>query len=190
MALERVLECPRTIEKLRSAPLGELLDGFCDWLLENGFARFTVRNHLANVSHLNEHLAARNRAGWQTLSAKDVEGFLREYPLRAQNRGPLDHHLFRVQFSLSRFIAYLRCSGLFEPAANTVIYQPLRDAYLLWLRDHQHAAAGTIELRSRSIGQFLQWLGPQATPQGCVALTPETLERFVPLFCVGSQTLD
>ncbi len=178
MALERVFECPRTLRRLRRDPLGKLPDGFCDWLLGHGFARCTIRKHLSNISHLNEHLAARNRVGGQTLSAQDVEGFLKEYPLRAQNRGLLHRHVCEVQCSVSRFIAYLRSSGLFEPCAHTAIYQPLRDAYLLWLRDHQHAAAGTIELRSRSISQFLQWLGPQATPQGCLALTPETVERF------------
>jgi site-specific recombinase XerD len=46
------------------------------------------------------------------------------------------------------------------------------------MRDDQHAAVGTIELRSRSISQFLEWLGPQATPQGFSELTPETVERF------------
>lgn len=178
MALELVLECPQTIEKLRGGPLGKLLDEFCDWLLEHGFARFTVRNHLANVSHLNEYLAARNRAGWQTLSARDVERFLREYSLKAQNRGPSEYHLCRVRFSVNRFIEYLRASDLFEPSVITVLYQSLRDAYLRWMRDDQHAAAGTIEIRSRSISQFLEWLGPQATPHGCSQLTAETVEHF------------
>ena len=57
MALELVFTCPGTLKKLRSSPLGKLLDGFCDWLLEHGFARYTVRKHLSNVSHLNEHLS-------------------------------------------------------------------------------------------------------------------------------------
>ena len=46
------------------------------------------------------------------------------------------------------------------------------------MREHQHASVGTIELRSHSITQFLRWLGPQATPQGCAELTAETIERF------------
>ena len=111
MALELVFECPRTLKKLRSGPLGKLLDGFCDWLLEHGFARYTVRKHLSNISHLNEYLGARNGAGWHTLSSQAVNEFLREYPLRARNRGPLDDHLCYVQFSVSRFIEYLR-SGM------------------------------------------------------------------------------
>ena len=178
MALELVFECPRTLKKLRSGPLGRILDGFCDWLLEHGFTRYTVRTHLSNVSHLNEHLGARNGAGWRTLSPQTVNGFLRGYPLQARNRGPLGQHLSRVQFSVSRFIEYLSSSGLFEPSTKTPIYQPLRDAYLQWMRIHQHAAAGTIELRSHSISQFLEWLGPKATPQGCLELTAETVERF------------
>ena len=100
MALEQAFTCPGTVKKLRSGPLGKLLEGFCDWLLEHGFTRYTARKHLSNVSHLNEHLGARNGAGWQTLSAQEVNGFLREYPLRARNRGPLDQHLSRVQFSI------------------------------------------------------------------------------------------
>jgi integrase/recombinase XerD len=178
MALELVFECPRTLEKLRSGPLSELLDGFCDWLLEHGFARYTVRTHLSNVSHLNEHLGARNGAVWQILSAQAVKEFLKQYPLRARNRGQLDEHVARVRFSVSRFIEYLRFSGLFEPSAKTPIYQPLRDQYLQWLREHQHVSAGTIEIRSHSISQFLHWLGPQATPQGCAELNAETIECF------------
>ena len=178
MALELVFTCPRTLKKLRSGPLGEVVEGFCDWLLEHGVARYTVRKHLSNVSHLNEHLGARNGAGWHTLSAQAVNEFLREYPLRARNRGALEQHLSRVRFSVSRFIEYLRSSGLFEPLAKTPIYQPLRNAYLQWMREHHHAAPGTIELRSHAISQFLQWLGPQATPQGCLELSAETVERF------------
>lgn len=178
MAMELVFDCPATLKKLRSGPLGELLDGFCDWLLEHGFARGTVRMHLSNVSHLNEYLGARNGAASKRLSSQAVKAFLRQYALRARNRGPLDQHVSRVQFSVNRFIEYLRCSGRFEPSAKTTIYQPLRDAYLQWMREHQHAAAGTLELRSHSISQFLRWLGPQATPQGCLELTAKKIERF------------
>ena len=77
MALELVLECPRTLKKLRSGPLGKFPDGFCDWLLEHGFARYTVHKRLSNVSHFNEYLGARNRAGWQTLSPEHIANGLK-----------------------------------------------------------------------------------------------------------------
>jgi hypothetical protein len=43
MALEQVFECQRTLRRLRSGPLGKLLEGFCNWLLEHGFSRWTIR---------------------------------------------------------------------------------------------------------------------------------------------------
>ena len=46
-----VFECPRTPRRLRSGPLGKLVEGFCNWLLERGFSRWTIRTHLFNVSH-------------------------------------------------------------------------------------------------------------------------------------------
>ena len=56
MTLELVLKRPSTLAKLRSAPLGKLLDGFCKWLLNHGFSRWTVQFHLGNLSQLNAHL--------------------------------------------------------------------------------------------------------------------------------------
>ena len=32
MALEQIFECPRTLKRLHSGPLGNLLEGFCNWL--------------------------------------------------------------------------------------------------------------------------------------------------------------
>jgi len=65
MALEQVFDCQRTLSRLRTGPLGKLLEGFCLWLLVGGFTRGCIRTHLSNVSHLNEYLGrgmARPRA--------------------------------------------------------------------------------------------------------------------------------
>ena len=88
MTLEQAFECPRTLNKLRSGPLGGLLEGFCDSLLESGFKRGTVRKHLVNVSHLNAYLMTRKGVAEEPLSAQDVSDFLRDYPSMARNRGP------------------------------------------------------------------------------------------------------
>jgi len=37
MGLERVFEASWTLRDLRKAPLGSLLEEFCDWLLDRGF---------------------------------------------------------------------------------------------------------------------------------------------------------
>jgi len=178
MALERVFNCPRTLVKLRNVPLGKYLDGFCEWLLERGFSRATVRKHLSNISHFNWYLGGKGEAVRDLVSSEGVNAFLKEYSSRARNRGPLADHVRRVQWSVNRFVEYLRQLGLFEPLAKPAIYQPLLNAYIEWMRDYQHAAPGTLEIRSHCLSQFLEWFGLKATPQGLPGLTPETVERF------------
>jgi len=178
MALELVFVRPGTLNKLRRGPLGKFLDGYCDWLCKRGFSRTTVRNHLTNVSHLNRYLDARNEPEWRTLSAKDVNKFFKEYPSQARNRKILVNHVHRVRWSINRFVQYLRQLRLFDPLAKPKHFQPLLDAYVDWMRDYQHAAVGTIAIRSHSLSQFLEWLGPKASPQELSKLTPETVERF------------
>lgn len=178
MALESVFVGSRTIGALRSGPLGKLLDGYCDWLLECGFKRTTVRTHLANVSHLNAYLAMQKEREWPALSAEDLSKFSKEYRSLARNLGFSGHHVRRVQWSINRFVHYLRRQKLFEPPLKASIYQHLLDAYLEWMRDYQHAAPGTLGIRSHCLDRFLQWLGPQATPEGLQRLTPEAVEQF------------
>ncbi len=73
MVLEQLFECPRTLRRLRSDPLGKLLEGFCNWLFEHGFSRGSIRKHLFSVSHLNEHLGGPRSRPHQGVS-------LRAYP--------------------------------------------------------------------------------------------------------------
>jgi len=178
MALEQVFECPRTLTKLRSGPLGKLLAGFCQWLLKCGFSHGSIRTHLANVSHLNEHLGGPKGPLHETITAKDVEEFFRVYPSHCRNRRPREEHVRRVQFSVRRFLAYLREEGRFDPLIPPPIYQPLQAAYLEWMRHYQHAADGTLAVRAHSISAFLQWLGPQATNEGLSELSAERIEQF------------
>lgn len=178
MALEHVFECPRTLSRLRSGPLGNLLEGFCNWLMEHGFSRWTIRMHLGNVFHLNEHLDGSWNGVRESLSSRDVADFFKAYPLRCRNRGPLEEHVLRVRYSINRFLDYLRDSGLFDPSSRQEIYQPLLDFYLKWMRDYQHASEGTLGVRCHSITQFLEWLGPEVRPEGLLRLSSDRIEDF------------
>ncbi len=178
MALEQVFECPRTLGRLRKDPLGKFLEGFCHWLLEHSFSRWTIRIHLFNLSHLNDYLGCPNHRVHESIKITDIEDFFKTYPLWCRNRGPREKHLCRVRYSINRFLSYLRESGLMGPLTHMEIYQPLLDIYLAWMRRYQHASEGTLKLRSHSIAQFLRWLGPEATPEGLSGLTAERIEDF------------
>jgi integrase/recombinase XerD len=178
MALEEVFECPRTLRTLRREPLGELLEGFCQWLLNRRFSRSCIRRHLGYLSHFNEHLGRGDAGTRSRVTAADVAGFLHVYPSRCRHRSSAEEHVRCVRFSLHRFIAYLRAEDRFDACVTPPLYHPLRESYLEWLRRHQHAANGTVELRAHSIKQFLQWLGPQGTVAGLAELTADRIEQF------------
>lgn len=150
----------------------------CNWLLKHGFSRCTIRTHLCNVSHLNKHLGGTSSGVRNSVSKREVEGFLKAYPLRCRTRGAPEGHIRRVGYSVNRFLDYLRESRLLDLSAQQEIYQPLLDGYLEWMRHYQRAADGTLEVRSHSIAQFLQWLGPEATREGLLRLTAQRIEDF------------
>jgi site-specific recombinase XerD len=83
-----------------------------------------------------------------------------------------------VGYSINRFLAYLRDSRLLDSLPQQKIYQPLLHGYLEWMRHYQHAADGTLQVRSQSLTQFLQWLGPEAAPDGLSRLTAQRIEAF------------
>jgi integrase/recombinase XerD len=185
MALEQVFECPATLARVRSGPLGTLLDGFCKWLLENGFGRGSVRRHLLILSHLNEHLGSSKALMRQSVTAEDLKDFFQTYPSRCRNRGPVEEHLRRVRHSVNRFAEYLRREGRFVALPTEASYQSLLDAYLEWMDRYQHAAPGTLELRAGSLTQFFQWLGSEATPQGLAKLNCQKVEQFFLTYARG-----
>jgi hypothetical protein len=154
------------------------MDGFCHWLLSGGFSHGCIRNHLANVSHLNEHLRAGRHPTRERLSARDVADFHRAYSLRCQQRGLCEEHVRRVGYSVHWFTDYLGQQGCFDAQVSSPIYQPVLDAYLGWMRHHQHASQGTLKLRAHSIRQFLDWLGAEAAAPRLAALSAEIVEGF------------
>jgi len=93
MALEQIFSCPRTLARLRSAPLGELLEGFAQWLIEHRFSRSNRRRHLGCLSHFNRYLGELDQTPRRVVSRQDVDGFWQDYPTRCRHRGPLEGQL-------------------------------------------------------------------------------------------------
>ena len=95
MALEQVFECPRTLRRLRSDPLGKLLEGFCTWLLEHGFSRSTIRTHLFRLSHLTRHLGDPECGIRESITTRDVKASVKAYSLQCQKTGARENHIRR-----------------------------------------------------------------------------------------------
>lgn len=178
MALEQAFKSSKTLGRLRSGPLGKLLDGFCVWLLKRGFSRSSTRHHLFYLYHLNKHLGVPDVGPRNRMTVKDVKASLSAYSVWCRRAGEREKHLQQVSYSVNRFLQYLRETGLVAPLPQEEIYRPLLDAYLKWMRRYQHASEGTVELRCHSITRFLEWLGLEATPDGLSRLRAERIEGF------------
>jgi len=105
------------------------MDGFCDALLEDGFSRSTVRRHLSNVNHLNAYIGARKNIDGQELCSQTVSDFLKDYPVRARNRGSLNTYVAGIKISVYRLVDYLHLLNRFEPHVKSAVYQPLLEMY-------------------------------------------------------------
>jgi integrase/recombinase XerD len=178
MALEQVFTYSCTLAKLRSDPLGHLLDNFCDSLLDQGFTLGTIRLHLRHVSHLNTWLADEKWKWEEQLTQGDVDAFYAAYRLLCRNRGPQESHLRQNWSSINRFCKYLEGKSLFEARKETPCYEALLSSYLQWMKDHQYAAAGTLEVRRSSLVKFFNSLGSTATCDGMGELMPDGVESF------------
>ena len=178
MSIELVFEASYTIKKLRSGPLGNILDEFCERLLERGYSRGTIRLLLSHVSHLNQYLESQNIGKDDVLSESDINKFFKEYPRYSRNRGPLDKHIRRLRFSINRFVQYLQQLGRFDSQDEPPVFATILEDYLRWMHDERHVTMGTLEVRRHSISEFLKWLGPKAIDQGLAELTPEVIEQF------------
>ncbi len=176
MELERVISKPGTLEKLRGDPLGMHMDGFYAWLLRRGYKQQSIRLHLTNMAHFNEHLGRRKTVLGQLLRSTDVDDFFAAYPW---GRAPLKNSKLLLQrHSVRCFVEYLGEKGLFIPLIQQEIYQPLLDAYLSWMTHFQNVIAETLRQRAHDLTTFMKWLGPEATPQGLATLTPNGVEAF------------
>lgn len=178
MALEQVFKSPRTLGKLQNGPLGNLFEGFCYWLLENGFSRSAIRKHLFGLSHLNKHLSGKECGIQKSITAKDIKTSFKAYALQCGKTKDREKHISRVGYSINRFLQYLRESGFLDFSTQQEIYQPLLDAYIEWMRHYQNASDGTLGVRCHSVIQFLRWIGPEATSEGISKLTIERIEKF------------
>jgi hypothetical protein len=77
---------------------------------------------------LNAYLGARKTIDGPVLCAQTVSDFLKDYPVRARNRGSLKKHVAGVKTSVYRLVDYLHLLNRFEPHVKLAVYN------LFWRR--------------------------------------------------------
>jgi hypothetical protein len=50
--LSHFFEAPTRIREIRSNPSGSLIEGFADYLFQNGYAEISARRHIRSAEHI------------------------------------------------------------------------------------------------------------------------------------------
>lgn len=182
MALETVFKHPAALRKYRLNSFFTLLDGYCLWLLDQRYGRTTICCRIFSIRIFTKYLVRRGVVTPAGITWNHLERFrsvwLRRY---SGPRGGSKCQATVIGYAVKSFCRYLTESGLLAPRPQAARpYQPLLDGFLLWLSEHRHLHARTIEKRRRYTIVLLDWLeagGPP--PYGLAPLTPGRLQEFL-----------
>ena len=158
MCLEQVYLGAAIREKLRSGPLGWLIDEFCGWMLAREAARRTVQEHVSRVVLLSRGCKSQEDALKQGV-ARELLSVLDGRANRAISR----RQRRRARSTVHRFGQYLEPKGLrvSEPE-EPALYVPVLSGYQRWLREIRRNSDRTVELRRRYVSPFLEFGCPSA----------------------------
>lgn len=176
---ESIFSCSRILEKFRKEPLGPLQEGFCQWLIDQGYTRHTIRMHLFCIFYLNDYLANQGLSDYSHLTQRYIRAFLTEHFARTKGGKKEQSRHLRVTFSINRFTKYLKeCSLIKDFSLCQTSPSPLLDDYLQWLKDIQNSAQGTIELRRAYLTRFLESFDGGLSTERLVHLSPGEVQTF------------
>lgn len=181
MALDIVFKHPAALRKLRRNPFFVLLEGYCQWLLDQRHARTTICCKIFHIRVLANYLVRRGVTTPAGINWEHIQRFLnmlRRYCGPRAGRGGQGKV---IGYSVTSFCWYLMANGLIGPRPTVILpYQSLLDEHVRWLYEHRHLNARTVEKRVRYVGSLLNWIGADDTPPYKLpALTPRRLQGFL-----------
>ena len=157
--LESYFEAPFTLDRLRSGPSGEYMDGFAEQLHGDGYSRETVRCYLRSACHVGwftETVGERiSGATFSTLKAYSQHfdrcqcphSYLGRRPEAVRGAKLFLGHLARVGFA-KNWSTKGDCEEL-----------PLVATFRSWLVQHRRAHGSTLDHYCRAAGLLLTTLG-------------------------------
>ncbi|MFQ5473389.1 MAG: tyrosine-type recombinase/integrase, partial [Dehalococcoidia bacterium] len=162
---------PRMHRRFSSLPiLGPVVDGFAEWLFQQGYPRDPVRRHVRSLRRVD--LVLRKR-GFEQLSGIAHDDLRACSPADSQDDVDLAAALRCVERYLE---ARGRLMRLPQPPSRS---RALLSAYAEYLEDVQGFARSTVPQHLRTNAQLLEHLGYETTPSRLRALSARDLEDFL-----------
>jgi len=174
MCLEQVYLGAAIRKRLRSGPLGWLIEGFCGWMLGRQAARRTAQEHVSRVVLLSRGCKSQEDA----LRDGEARQLLSVLETRA-DKAVSKRQRRRSRSTVHRFSQYLESEGLSvsEPE-EPALYAPVLATYQCWLREIRRNSDRTVELRRQYLSPFLEFLGDQATFDSLASVAVEQVREY------------
>jgi len=182
MALDVVFKHPAALRKLRRNPFYDLLEGFCQWLLDRRYARTAICSKIFHVRVLTNYLSRRGVADGTGIRWDHVRQFMDMRLCRYRGpQGGRSGQAKVIGYSVASFCRYLTSAGVLGHRPPVELpYQSLLDEYIAWLENHRHLNARTVEKRRRYVVPLLDWIGASDTaPDKLATLSPHALQEFL-----------
>jgi integrase/recombinase XerD len=177
MVLEDIFRRPEAINRFRKPPLGSEMDGFYQWLCDQGFSKDVMRRRVWQVSHFNRYLRRLGIKDYRDVERRHAERFIFKHlpTCRCRGHGPSRY----TSASVRSYINYLSdrvplASGLEKPPP----FQELLDEYLEHLKRDRNLSSKTIKDHRRYLVPFLEDLGTDAVSHRLIRLSPEEVQAY------------
>ncbi len=173
MVLEDLLRRSYELTRYRRSPLGPELDGFCQWMHEQGYSRSVIR-HISKVSHFNQYLRYLGIRDCREVQKRHADRFIGKH-LRKRGRVWSRHTAPAVRC----WMKYLLSRGVVRSTAEvSPPYQGVLDEYVEYLRHDRALAESTIRNYRHYLIPLLQSLDGRDIFGSLSEVSPRQVHAF------------
>jgi integrase/recombinase XerD len=173
MVLEDLLCRSWELTRYRKPPLGLEVDGFCQWLHRQGYARSVMRSHIAKVAQFNWYLRRLGIKDCGELQELHADGFIGQH-LRKHGRVSSRHTAPAIRCLMK----YLSSRGVLVPTAESPPYEGVLHAYADDLRHNRALADSTIKINCHYLTPFLKSLDGNDILRSLSEVSPRQIHAF------------
>jgi site-specific recombinase XerD len=177
--LGRYFRARKTLERLRSGPSGQYIDGFAAALERDGYSHLSAIRYLRVAAHLGYFLERQGKA-LTDLDSTTPQAFFRHLPTCCcplSNGGKRSHHLY---FGAKRYCNYLLQIGVCHstPVADVRNPEPeVVTSFRRWLKKHRGATEPTAKQYCRAATDAMIALGDDPSRWDAKGVRAYFLER-------------
>lgn len=173
MVLEDLLRRSWELTRHRRPPLGLELDGFCQWLDEQGYSRSVIRSHISNVSQFNQYLRYLGIRDFREVQKLHADRFIGQH---LRKGGPVSSR--HTAPAVRCLIKYMSSRGVLTSTAEIPPYQGVLDEYVEYLKHYRALADSTIRIYCHYLIPFLQSLDGKEILRSLSEVSPRQVHPF------------